>query len=82
MKRAISAVAGIALVTAACQDFNTPSAESPEAPTIEAAPESDQVQAAASSQLWAVEDLNGNLIAATDHQCRQIGQAVRSHLQS
>ena len=63
MKRLISAVAGIALVTA-CQDFNNPNAESPAAPSIEAVPEADsaQVQAAASAQIWAVVDMNGNLI--------------------
>ena len=63
MKRLISAVAGIALVTA-CQDFNNPSAESSEAPSIEAVPEADsaQVQASASAQIWAVVDMNGNLI--------------------
>ena len=64
MKRLISAVAGLALVTAACQDFNTPSSESPEVPSIDAAPELDsaQVQATASAQIWAVVDQNGNLI--------------------
>ena len=64
MKRLISAVAGLALVTAACQDFNTPSDQSSEAPSIDAAPELDsaQVQATASAHIWAVVDQNGNLI--------------------
>src|SRR4029450_10156172 len=64
MKRLISAVAGLALVTAACEDFNTPSDQSAEAPPTEAAPQLDsaQVQATASAHIWAVVDQNGNLI--------------------
>ena len=84
MKRSISAVAGIALVTAACQDFNNADHPRPRPSKPCPRPDSAQVQAAASAQIWAVVDQNGNLI----HGNRTTGvvevgaRAVRSQLQS
>ena len=61
MRQYILAVAGLVAVQA-CSDMNNPVSEPPMAAPQDSGTDLDQVQASVSAHLFAVVDLNGNLV--------------------